>query len=143
MKIFIAIIAALWIYSMWKFRNEQKYFSRILRYYEMKHQQNPDDIAISMGLASAFMKTQQYAKAFNIYRQLEERGVGNYPAFGESLKYNMEFCRKPIPGCNGPKNFNRSWWHNFKLVRLGARHRFDFMENHLLEANSMMRAGII
>lgn len=143
MKIVIAIILILWIYSMFRFSKEQKFFKRVCRYYEYKHRQNPNDVSVSMGLASAYMKTQKYKKAYDIYEKLESKGVAAYPGYGESLQANKEFCRKPFPGCNGPKDFNGSWWHNFKLVRLGGRRRYDFNQDHMLEAESMMRQGII
>ena len=143
MKLIIAIIAIMWAYSMFKFRSKMKYFNSITRYYEMKHSQNPDDVMISLGLASAYMQSQKYQKAYRIYEQLCAKGLDQTPGYGEGIRANMEFCRHPVPGSNGPKDYNKSWWHNFKLVRLGGRRQYHFTEDDMLQAESLIRQGMI
>lgn len=143
MKLIIAILVVMWLYSYYRYSQQRKYYRRVSRYYEMQHRQDPEDPVIAMGLASAYMKTQQYHKAYQLYDKLLAKGVDKYPRLGESIRPNMAFCQKPMPGCNGPKDLNGSWWHEFRLKRLGAPRRYDFTEEHMLAAESMMRQGLI
>ena len=143
MKLILVIIAVMWAYSMYKFRRKMKYFSSITKFYEMKHAMNPNDVIITLGLASAYMQIQRYRDAYAIYEQLCAKGLGRAPGYGEAIRANMEFCKCPIPGSKGPKNYNKSWWHNFVLVRLGSRHQFHFSEDDILEAESLIRKGVI
>lgn len=141
--VIIIVLVIMWLVSVYRFSRQYKFFKRVRAYYEYKHRADPDDAVIAMGLASAYMKTQQYRKAYELYCQLKANGVGDYPGLGDSIDINMAFCCKPVPCCSGPKDLKGSWWHNFVLVRLGGRRRYDFTEMHMLEAEAMMRQGLI
>lgn len=143
MKLIIAIIALMWIYSMFKFHRKMKYFNSIMKYYEIKRSTNPDDVMTLMGLASAYMQAQKYQKAYCIYQQLCAKGVDRAAGYRVAILTNMQFCEHPVPGSKGPKDYNKSWLHNFILVRLGGRRQYHFTEDDILNAESLMRQGII
>lgn len=109
----------------------------------MKHAMNPNDVMTLLGLASAYMQVQKYRDAYAIYEQLCAKGLGRAPSYREAIRVNMEFCKHPVPGSNGPKNYNKSWWHNFVLLRMGSRRQLHFSEDDMLEAESLIRKGMI
>ena len=86
--------------------------------------------------AGALMHCQRYSDALTIYEDLDKQGLSRVYTF---IPYNIAFCKKPHPFCNGPKNFNGSYRHNFILKRLGARRTPAISNETLLKANAIIR----
>lgn len=137
--IIVIVLLVMWAYSMFNFHSKMMYFNSIVKYYEMKCLMDPNDVTASLGLASAYMQTQKYQKAYRIYEQLCANGLENTVDYGESIRINMEFCRQPLPGCKGPKDYKNSWRHNFMLVRFGGRRKLHFAADDMFEADSLIR----
>lgn len=138
MTIIVIILLAVWCYSYFRFRQEQKYFSVMAAYLQNELQQGRTNTTnLMLRLSSALIQIQHYKDAYDIYQHL-----GNSIEFQNNklqIETNIKFCIKPFPGCNGPKNFNHSYWHNFVLVRLGGK-RYNFLsEDDFLRTNSLMR----
>ncbi len=140
MTIIVILLIVIWCYSYIKFRRKQKYFSVMTNSLqeELKHQPLNSISAngIMLRLSSALIEIQHYKDAYDLYQQVIKQAN---PVDTDRIRINMEFCKRPFPGCNGPKNLNHSYWHNFVLIRLGTR-RYNYLtEADFLRTNSILR----
>ncbi len=136
MKIIIAVLAILWLWSYVKFRRKYKMDKMLCAMLEHKYKQMPNP-HIESEYASALMLCQQYQSALILFEDLKRKGLDRHFNF---LDENIKFCKKPLPWSSGAKNHNGSWLHNFLLVRFGGRRMVAISQDTYLEANAMLRA---
>ena len=134
--IIVLIILGFWIWSYVKFKRKMKYFSVMASYLKNVVDSNPTP-ENELRLSGALIELQRYKDAHAIMEKVIRQCPNHYNM--EHIKLNMEFCENPIPGVNELKNFNRSWWHNFLLVRLGKRRYIFLSEEDYLRTNSIIR----
>lgn len=124
MKILIAIVLLLiWGYSYFRFRQKMSYFSVMHDYLSTIAKDNPTRENM-LRLSGACIMIQHYKDALELYQKI----LSEYPTpiDKDKIDANIAFCNNPVPGVHKPKNFNKSWWHNFVLVRLGKK-RYSFL----------------
>lgn len=132
------VIIALIFYLGWcviKFKKQYQRDLVLLALTEDAARTTPTPVAL-IEYAGALMLCQRYSDALTIYEDLDKQGLSKVYSF---IPYNTAFCKKPHPFCNGPKNFNGSYRHNFILTRLGAKRNPSISNETLLKANSIMR----
>lgn len=132
------IIIALFLYWGWRVINFKKQYHRdlvLLALTEDTAKTSPTPNAL-IEYAGALMHCQRYSDALTIYEDLDKQGLSRVYTV---IPYNIAFCKKPHPFCNGPKNFNGSYRHNFILKRLGARRNPAISNETLLKANAIIR----
>lgn len=133
--IIVFVILLYWGWCVIKFKRQYRRDLVLLALteYTAKTTQTP---AALIEYAGALMLCQRYADALAIYEDLDKQSLSKVYSF---IPYNIAFCNKPHPFCNGPKNFNGNYWHNFILKRLGAK-RYPAISNEtLLKANFLLR----
>lgn len=132
------IIIALFLYWGWCIIKFKKQYHRdlvLLALTEDTAKTSPTPNAL-IEYAGALMHCQRYSDALTIYEDLDKQGLSRVYTF---IPYNIAFCKKPHPFCNGPKNFNGSYRHNFILTRLGAKRNPAISNETLLKANALLR----
>lgn len=138
MKFVLFILFCLWLWSYISFRRKHSVDMAAIDVMKARRPK-VNDPTYEYRLGSAYMEAQQYADAYRCFQSYLNQ-YGNLPASSADIvRTNMEFCKHPVPGCNGPKNINGSWWHNLLLVRLGGR-RYNMMtQDDCLAVNSYLR----
>lgn len=133
--IIVFVILLYWGWCVIKFKRQYRRDLVLLALTEntAKTTQTP---AALIEYAGALMHCQRYADALAIYEDLDKQSLSKVYSF---IPYNIAFCKKPHPFCNGPKNFNGNYWHNFILKRLGAKRNPAISNETLLKANSLLR----
>ena len=136
MYIILAILFFLWLFSYIKFKKQMKYFNVMASSLLImsKEDSNPQ---VLLRYASALMMIQHYKDAYEVFDNVVK--IQGYPFDLDRIQMNMEFCKSPVPGAKGPKNYNSSWLHNFILRRLGKRRYLFLTEEDHLRTNSIMR----
>ena len=132
------IIIALFLYWGWCIIKFKKQYHRdlvLLALTEDTAKTSPTPNTL-IEYAGALMHCQRYSDALTIYEDLDKQGLSRVYTF---IPYNIAFCKKPHPFCNGPKNFNGSYRHNFILTRLGAKRNPAISNETLLKANALLR----
>ena len=105
--------------------------------YKLKNASDREKGWVMVRLACAYQEIQHYKTAYVLYDQaLHMQLIYANP---EDVRGNMKFCMNPVPGVNGLKNFNHSFWHNFILVRLGGRRMNFLCEDDFLQVNNILR----
>lgn len=135
-KIIIIVLFILWILSYIRFRHKMKYFTLMADYLQAVVMKQPTTEHL-LRFSSALIEIQRYKDAYDILEKVS-LSYPNHPQM-ERIKMNMEFCTKPIPGVNSPKNYSKSWLHNFIVVRLGRRRYIFLTEEDHLTTSSLMR----
>ena len=117
------IILLVWGYSYFRFRQKMSFFSMMHDYLYTATKENPTQDML-LRLSGACIMIQHYKDAYEIYEEV----LSKYPHHPDTdkIEINKAFCMSPVPGAHGPKNYNKSWRHNFVLVRLG-RQRYNFL----------------
>lgn len=133
--IILLVILLYWGWCVIKFKRQYRRDLVLLALTEntAKTAQTP---AALIEYAGALMHCQRYADALAIYEDLDKQSLSKVYTF---IPYNIAFCKKPHSFCNGPKNFNGNYWHNFILKRLGAKRNPAISNETLLKANSLLR----
>lgn len=128
MKIILFAIVLLWLYSYWRFTGKRKYSRKMVMVMENRFMKlrTPQSV---LDLACVYMNAQRYKDAYNLFADI----LNEIPGQSDNIKMNMEFCTKPLPWSRGLKNHNMSYWHNFMLVRFGAR-RINLMSEEAIFA---------
>lgn len=135
MSIAAIIVFIYWLWCYYSFRQEYRYYKIVLfvTAEDAKKDHSPKN---RLEYASALMLCQRYSDALNIFEELDAEGLSkNY----DFIPLNISFCKKPHPLMSRPKNLNGSYWHNFFLVRLGARRLPYITEETQLKVNAVMR----
>lgn len=119
-KLILIIIFLLWGYSYIRFRRKMKYYTVMYNFLKEEVEDVPRPMN-KLRLSGACLMLQRYKEAYEIYEQL----LPIYPD-REKLETNMAFCSNPLPWVNKIKNYNKSWLHDFFLVRFGKK-RYSFL----------------
>lgn len=142
LTIVILVIVAILLYSNWKFRNRMTYYSVMVDIIIEDVKQSPN-LENLLSLSSAYIKIQHYKDALEILLQLEVLQIIKNEDIPKNkrdiIEMNKEFCTNPVPGVNTPKNFDKSYWHNFYLVRLGKKRYIYISEEYYIATNSKLR----
>ena len=119
----LIILLVIWGHSYFRFRQKMSFFSVMHDYLYTITKENPTRENM-LRLSGACIMIQHYKDALEIY----EKVLADYPTSidRDKIETNIAFCKNPVPGVNNPKNFNKSWLHNFVLIRLGKR-RYSFL----------------
>ena len=138
MKLILFILFCMWIWSYVSFRRKHSVNMIALDVMKARRPEGIDP-TYECRLGSAYMEAQQYADAYRCFQSYLSK-YGNLPgSTADAVRANIEFCKHPVPGCNGPKNLNGSWWHNFLLVRLGGRRCNMMTQEDGLAINAFLR----
>ena len=133
--IIASAIILYWGWCVIKFKKQYRRDLVLLALTEDTARTTPTPVPL-IEYAGALMHCQRYSDALVIYEGLDKQGLSKVYTF---IPYNIAFCKKPHPFCNGPKNFNGSYRHNFILMRLGAKRNPAISDETLLKANSIIR----
>lgn len=136
MPFLLIIIALMWAYSFFRFRQKMDLAYKALEYLNHKQQ---NSYVSPLLLGTVQMDAQLYKDAYDSF----SRAMTEFPQNKLYLEANLKFCRKPHTFAPAsPKNYNKSWLHNFILVRFGYR-RVPFMsQEDALELNNWIRTRI-
>lgn len=127
MKYILIAILVIWLWGYFRFIGKRRSYKKMEMVMEHRHARlHTRQSAID--LACAYMNTQRYADAYGLYsKALDESSLQS-----TDIKGNMEFCKKPLPWSSGLKNHRMNYWHDFMLVRLGARRKNMMSEDAIL-----------
>ena len=147
MKLVVFILLCMWFYSYFKFKRTIRYKEKVHNYIEQLYSKEPTD-NILLQLASSFTECQKYKSALYCYSKLNIQNIdselfGGGVQLHSYIEMNIKFCQKPLPWTKEPKDYNRSWLHNFMLFRLGGQRIRLISNNIILDANSAIRSGAI
>lgn len=135
MYIAAIIVFIYWLWCYYSFRQEYRYYKIVLFVTTEDAKKDPSP-KNRLEYASALMLCQRYSDALNIFEELDAEGLSKKYDF---IPLNITFCKKPHPLMSRQKNLNGSYWHNFFLVRLGARRQVYITEETQLKLNAVMR----
>ena len=139
MKYVIIILAVMWLLSYVRFRKRYKMYKMMCEFTRHRFEADPNNPMTAIEYGSALMQCQQYQSALGIFENVKRR-VANASTIYPFLDANIAFCKKPLPWSSGPKDHrDGSWWHNFQLVRFGARRQVAISQETALDFNAMLR----
>lgn len=136
MKIILFAIVLIWLFNYWRFSGKRRYFRKMVMVMEKRCMKlrTPQS---GLDLACAYMNAQRYKDAYNLFSDI----LSKNPRQEDNIKMNMEFCVKPLPWSKGLRNHNMSYWHNFMLVRFGARRINLMSEEAILAMDNYVNFG--
>lgn len=142
--IIVSLLVAIWIYSYVSFKKRINYFYHVSEYLNNLYQIEKDDFTL-LRLACAYMETQRYKDAYECYQKVNWNQISPFDKMKysflpeETLSMNIHFCEHPVPGVSYPKNFHKSWLHNFVLARLGNRRIHLIIEEDFIHTDELLQ----
>lgn len=140
MKLFLFILFLFWLYNYWRFTWLRKSYKAMVVVTEHLYDRLPCEQS-ELELASAYMQAQRYADAYSIFQDVLRKVPSSINK--NDIVMNMEFCKKPLPWSSSMKNHTMGYWHNFMLVRFGARRKVMISQETYLKADTYLRTGHI
>ena len=138
MKFILLAILVIWLIGYFRFTGKRRYFKKLEIVAEQRHAKlHTRQSAID--LACAYMNTQRYVDAYDLY----SKALDDNPLQSADIQGNMDFCKKPLPWSSGLKNHRMNYWHDFMLVRLGARRKNMMSEDAILALDNYNITGKI